>query len=57
MIYKFNANKTQVVLERVSFINYSNGVLYMTIDGFVQSVTLSHGCFVLFEREWKKAHS
>lgn len=56
MIYTFKRSN-QVILERVSYISYRDGSLYMTIEGFVQRVELSHGEFTLFEREWTKAHS
>lgn len=58
MIYRFRqSDSNQVILERISYINYRDGHLYMTIEGFVQSVRLSYGEFTLFEREWSKAHS
>lgn len=58
MIYRFkHSNYNQVILERISYISYIDGRLYMTIEGFVQSVELTHGEFTLFEREWTKAHS
>ena len=56
MIYTFKRSK-QVILECVSYIDYRDGSLHMTIEGFVHSVELSHGEFTLFEREWTKAHS
>ena len=56
MIYTFKRSN-QVILERVSYISYRDGSLYMTIEGFVQRVELSRGEFTLFEREWTKAHS